>query len=225
MFKNFLVIVSIGILMLGMGSTVYAEVLDFEGLSDETGYVTMSSEGATNYAGFTWNLNFGLVHDSYYLNTEGNTYDSPSGDYAVFNWNGLPGLNITRTSLFDFTGANFSAWAKNDAPFVSGHLSSATSITVYGYNGADLVDSVSMTLSTDQYNWLQADISDINRLVFQTQGATANSVWLMDDFTYGTMVIPEQVSSTLFIIGGATLGFRRFLKKISGVRSPFFRKI
>jgi hypothetical protein len=35
----------------------------------------------------------------------------------------------------------------------------------------------------------------------------------VDHLQYGATVVPEPVSSTLFIIGGATLGFRRFRKR------------
>ena len=40
-----------------------------------------------------------------------------------------------------------------------------------------------------------------------------NYAWAVHDGAVGVAVVPEPVSSTLFIVGGATLGFRRFRKK------------
>lgn len=44
---------------------------------------------------------------------------------------------------------------------------------------------------------------------FQDAGFLSNRAWAVRDVT----VVPEPISSTLFIVGGATLGIRRFRKR------------
>ncbi len=66
--------------------------------------------------------------------------------------------------------------------------------------------------------WTQTEYPENSNFAFHyyfqygSQGAGYNKDTLM--YTWAVRsVVPEPISSTLFIVGGATLGFRRFLKK------------
>jgi hypothetical protein len=51
-----------------------------------------------------------------------------------------------------------------------------------------------------------------NAISINTESATGFNEGFMTSLTQAT-VVPEPIGSTLFIVGGATLGFRRFRKK------------
>jgi hypothetical protein len=80
-----------------------------------------------------------------------------------------------------------------------------TSVYYISYNGAGIT-------SASSFNFLSSEGGGqgTHHSAAQVQGITANdySGWIGN-----TTVIPERISSTLFILGGATLGFRRFWKK------------
>jgi len=224
------IIVALMFVYVMVGVSHAQTTLDFEGLTTSSGTTFERLHNTSPYyGGFRWNDNFYLIDDATYLDnptlSTDNSYASPLGEYAIFNGNGFQNLFLRSDALwvsnpfkFNFIGAHFTAWADGDAHWNNGtNWSSALSITIHGYDGINLVKSVSMTLSTDQYDWLQADINGIDRLVFEWQpsSASATSAWyLMDNFTYQVAVVPEPVSMILFVVGGATLGFRRFRRKL-----------
>ena len=155
-----------------------ATVIDFDD-------ITTSTSGAvpSDYKGFNWGINnFGVIIDycdGYsYQTTFNNTYGSPSGEYATYNWGGPLNVSMSSNEVFDFTGAFFTTWATND----DFNEYSSTSITVLGYHNDTLIGTVSMILSANRYDWLQADLRGVNKLVFQSSGN--EKWWLMDNFIY-----------------------------------------
>ncbi|RCU50055.1 PEP-CTERM sorting domain-containing protein [Corallincola holothuriorum] len=155
-----------------------------------------------NYAGFNWGEQaFGVIidqHPSYsFQGTFGNSYGSPSGDYALYNSNGV-NQGVRLNSIIDFNGAYFSSWANNNDFGDYG----ATSITINGYNSGILIDSKTMDLSANQYDWFDVGFSGVDELEFVTSGV--EKWWVMDDFTYSTSQVaevPEPASLGVFLAG------------------------
>ena len=69
----------------------------------------------------------------------------------------------------------------------------------------------------DWREWSFSNENSFSAYRVEINSAYNNTGWAMyrwDLMASSTTVLPEPVSSTLFIAGGATLGFRRFRKKI-----------
>ncbi len=173
----------------------HAAVIDFDDVTT-SGYAALSS----NYNGYNWGSSWYAHSDERYANVYRNTYGSTSGDYAAFNGGGQRVMRLTSLSLFDFTGAYFSAWAWRDDFWNY----AATSITLQGYRQNALVESLTMQLSADQFDWLQADFQDVDEIHFISSGS--GKWWLMDDLTVnasGALLNPSSVSSpgSIVLIG------------------------
>jgi len=174
------------------------------GFDDITTADTASLTG--NYSGLdfgTIGSSWSVVSDNEYAGTYGNGYGSVSSQYAVSN-TGQLAVDLRSDSAFDFTGAYFTGWAQgNDiVEFTS------TMITVEGFVGRASVGSVSMNLSSNGYDWLQADMLGVTRLVFTSSGSEKR--WLMDDLTLNESVsVPEPTTIALLGLGLAGIAFRR----------------
>jgi hypothetical protein len=143
-----------------------------------------------------WNVNSGTTYQSAF----GNSYGAVSADNFASN-SGLAVATVDGTT-FDFAGAYFSTWAQNNgfASFAGGY-SSATSVTVNGYNGATLVGTVNMNLSSTGFDWLTANFVGVNKLEISSN--SSQGYWIMDNFTY----TPEPM--TLALLGLGALALRR----------------
>lgn len=177
---------------------VSAAVLTFD---DVTGGGTQLPAG---YGGFTWDSNFYVWDWASYNSQYGNTYAFPSMDNAVYNAFGVLTMSVSG-SPFTFDGAYFTGWAEDN-----GYASfTATSITIDGYLGGNLVGTVSTGLPADSFVWLGADMM-VDTLVF-TSSASSNW-WLMDNFTYNASTVPEPGTLLLCAAGlvlAGTLKLRR----------------
>ncbi len=190
-------------------NSVEAAVLNFDDITTEEYF------HFTNYGGFTWDAKFAVASDSFYA-TYGNTYGSPSGEYAASN-DGALSVSVTSPTDFNFCGAYFTGWAVDDEYWEQDEESTATSITVIGYNNSTFVGSETMSLSTNQYDWLATNFVGVDEIVFQTSGTPPDEpYWLMDNFTYNepcTKPIPEPASILLLGLGSlGILGLRRYKK-------------
>jgi hypothetical protein len=159
------------------------------------------------YAGFNWG-GWQVIPDWMFAEY-GNTYDSPSGTGAANNAGGGLVKTISADTDFDFIGAYFTGWALNDSygPFT------ATSITVEGYNNGTLVNSATMLLSANGYDWFAANLLGVDQLRFISSGDGQD--FLMDDFTFNeTVAAPVPEPTSLLLVGsGLAVAARRFRKR------------
>jgi len=184
-------------LTFGLVTKANAAVINFDDIAvpASPGYIAMP----VGYMGLTWDPLFYVESDAHIAAVYANTYDSPSGENQVSNSIGALSISITSGTEFDFIGANFSGFAANDT---LNSVFTATSITLEGYNSGALVDTVSMNLSTIQYDWLQADISGIDELRFISSGDF--QYWLVDDLTLNQVTAP--VPAAIWLFGSGLLG-------------------
>lgn len=196
-----------GLLLASMLSfSASASVLNFE---DSTAYSL--DWLPDNYGGFTWGSQGFVVlsdagsfdSDYGYQTTFHNSYGSPSGKYAVSNAFGLK-QRILFNEDIDFVGAYFTSWAAHDRYRVG----SAESISLRGYRDGKLVGSVAASLSPKRYDWVQADLKNIDRLDIVT--SKLPRWWLMDDFTFQKRsTAPAPLGLPLLMLGLISIGAAR----------------
>ncbi|MBB3166964.1 PEP-CTERM sorting domain-containing protein [Simiduia aestuariiviva] len=194
------------LIFIGMFSNqVHASVIDFDDRGN--GYLP------SDYAGLDWGtMKFGVVTDTPFQSTHGNSYGSPSGESALYNSNGVD-QSVEFGSTVDFQGAFFSAWANGDDYGSYG----ATSITINGFLAGSLVGSKTMSLSATKYDWFDVNLFGVDKLEFVTSGF--EKWWVMDDFTYdaATASVPEPNSGLILFAGVFALLLSR--KKLTSALS------
>jgi hypothetical protein len=160
--------------------------------------ITNANLGAvpTNYQGMTWAGDWIVLSDSAFQ-AYGNGYTAPSPAYAASNGSGMLVVTVADGANFDFVGAWFTGWG----PAGPGM---ATSVTVQGYNnGLPVGPAVSMDLNDVGYEWMQADVMNIDELHFTSSGE--DEWWLMDDLTLNApTLVPEP--GTVLLMGSGLLG-------------------
>ena len=203
-----------------LGSHVsQASVVYFDDLDTVT---TPTIQVPDNYAGFVWgsigNPALTAINDAHYMGVGnyGNSYGSPSGENGVFN-SGIVNIALSSGLPFDFNGAYFSPFtAYNNLTWLS---SVATSITVEGYNGVNLVGTASMNFLTAEYLWLQADLKGVTKLVLTGSSPVVQPYqtwWLMDNFTYNEnnqTIQPVPEPALFWLLGSGLLGLMGFNRK------------
>ncbi|KFB66517.1 MAG: hypothetical protein CAPSK01_004196 [Candidatus Accumulibacter vicinus] len=191
------------------GHTARAEVLDFDDL-------VMNVSGVLNvptpYKGFLWgtvgDTDLFAWGDSSYAaaNSYGNSYNSPSGENQASNYAGPVLGRLASGNAFDFNGANFSTFTIYDAL----QSDSATLLTLEGFNGATLVESLTVSLGIG-YNWVQADFLGITSLRLSGSNSVVQphqTRWMMDDFTFNATStgVPEPATLLLALCGLGLIG-------------------
>lgn len=188
---------------LALAMEAEAVTVDFDDLTTEPYYEYLSPSVA--YAGFLWQTpsyywHLYVASDNYTEGWWNNTYGSPSGEYALFAYNGFA---VTHGGVkFDFNGAFVSAMSRNDDYYPT---YGARKLTVSGYRDGVLVDSITVDLSAGRYDWLAANLFDVDKVVFTASGGYYYSGFLLDNFTYNATAVPEPGTIALFTSGGAFL--------------------
>jgi hypothetical protein len=184
-----------------------AVVLNFDNITNGTGWYVLNSS-SPNYGGMTWDNDFELVHRAYFQGNYANTYSFPSGNYAVYNSDGVSDVSLSLNGRFDFTGAYFAGWGESN----SNAWYTSTSITVRGYASSAMVGSFTISLSANQFNWMQADIIGVDRLVFESTGN--DQYWIMDNLTLKEPApVPEP--KTVLLLSSGLAGFVGFRKRLN----------
>jgi hypothetical protein len=197
----------------GAGHTAQAAVLKFDDL-------VMNVSGVLNlptpYQGVLWGELgdpdlFAWGDISYAAaNSYGNSYGSPSGDIAASNYSGPVIARMFNGAAFDFNGAFFSSYTAYDQL----ETTSATRLTLEGFLGATLVNSLTLDLNIG-YDWVQAEFFGITSL--RITGNNNNLVpdsatrWMIDDFTFNATPsrVPEPATMMLALPGLGLLGVVR----------------
>jgi hypothetical protein len=177
-----------------------------------------------NYGGFVWPTNgnplfFAIGNGPYQgIGNYGNSYGAPSGQIAVSNY-GSPGVAVSRSDggTFSFSGAYFSTWTSYDQL----QSTSATMLTINGYNGSTLVGSTNVAFTAGGYKWVSANFEKITSVAFSGSNsivAPYQTSWLMDDFTYEAgstqNTVPLPASSLLIGLGLAAVAASRRKTKL-----------
>ena len=191
------------ILVCLVASPAQALVIDFDDIS-----TAANDDIPSEYKGLNWDGNWAINSASDYMSSYYNTYTPVSGEYAAYNSNGVLSVSLSSGEDFDFIGAYFTAWAAFDDYY----LYSATSITIEGYDDGLLSHSISMDLSADQYDWLQADFSSIDNLRFIS--SDTSKWWLMDDLTIELASVP--IPHSLALVGIGMLGMGLLTRRAAG---------
>jgi sugar lactone lactonase YvrE len=142
------------------------------------------------YGGFNFE-GWGMQSDADYMGSGGgNSYGSPSGEYAIGAGGGALGLwrsiedppgSCCIKQPFDFLGAYFSTFTLNDAPYQN----SAVVIRIEGFRQGVLVRSIDYHPSVG-YTWFDANFMNIDELRMQpfNSGFGFSARFLMDDFRF-----------------------------------------
>lgn len=191
------------------GQAAHAAVLNFDDLIlNDSGVINVP----TPYHGILWgtlgDTDLYAWGDSSYsaANSYGNSYNSPSGGNAASNYAGPVLASLWGGGVFDFNGAHFSSYTMYDTL----QSDSATALTLEGFNGATLIDSLTVSLGIG-YKWVQADFLGITSLRLTSSNGViddARTRWMIDDFTFNatTSQVPEPGMLTLLLAGLGFLG-------------------
>ncbi len=188
----------ISLLALLFAGSVNAAVLNFDDIALGTSnYVKMSSIGATNYGGFTWDT------DWYAGDTTVSNYNNAAHSGAQYLSNGGNVTNLSiGGSLFDFDGAWFATPT---------HSKPAEWINITAY---DLLSNVIGTTGNvaigSTMSWVSAGFQNVAYL-----NITRGDGWFtMDDFTYNSNTsVPEPSALILMALGLAGIGASRKRKQ------------
>lgn len=167
--------------MLAFLSPAMATILSFDDYSDATSVATISD----GYGGLDWS-DFGIIHQDYLA---GSGYDSGtvSGNYAAFNEYDYTALIALENETFTFNGAYFtSAWNASSTLHLVG---SNNGVQTY-YTTVDISDVGPV--------WLEANFIGIDSLALYTDPGYQ---FVMDDFTFNTMAVPEPATLSLLGLG------------------------
>ena len=181
--KKILIFLGVASILFGILGVSAADVVDFESISDPFPGDCTAVEIPDPYEGFFWDGQWvEVTKDKTYTHIDcghENSYGSPSGIHAAHNGWGKKKITITPDGFnFNFYGAYFTSWAKND----SYAKYSAKKIRVIGYLGGKKKYSKRMNLSPDKYDFLDVNFENIDKLEIVASGN--DRYWLMDDFTY-----------------------------------------
>ena len=144
-----------------------------------------------------------------------------TGDYTSPT-NGWVTLNVTNNTSFAWGDMHFEIWSCawmgcgtiDNVHFLAGTMDGMqtpdSDRSPFTYN----IDNVSVGATLDYYYYSDPIFTSTGNNTGMFKFKVDNPNGVLYTLAVTPSIVPEPVSSTLFIIGGATLGFRRFRKKI-----------
>ncbi|MDY6951515.1 MAG: hypothetical protein SWE60_08385 [Thermodesulfobacteriota bacterium] len=153
----------------------------------------------TDYLGYTWTGDWEIQENNSFKSVYNNNGDFPSLHNAAYNDSGAALMAISFPNAITVSDAYFRSWSQNDQfqPF------SATSVTLKGYDGATVVDTLVVALSATEMIHTAIDFAGIDKIEFITN---SDKWWLMDNMN----VVP--IPGGLWLLGSglvALIGIRR----------------
>lgn len=208
--RKILFVIISGLILLGGHVESEAKIITFSDLSGDT---PAMGEIPAGYEGFSWSTStyWQNNYDQNFLDQ----YGISTGFMGTTAWsnNNISFIDIDQN--FDFNSAVIAA------------RYGAYDVIVRGYSSDGTIkyeDTVTVSMEQHAYYFDFEDIYKVEAIstgapiLYAPNGAFigAGSHFIMDNIDVSDLsVAPEPISSTLFLIGGATLGFRRMRKKIT----------
>lgn len=191
--KKILAVLVSGLILVGLSTATYADVLTFDDFSTTTSVELLASAG-TGYGGFNW-VNFGVTYNQY---VPGSGYDlgTVSGDYVAAGWGSTAEIKNFDSS-FDFIRAYFtSAYVlTND-------------LTITGFASGAQIYSDTITINNNGPLWFYADWTGVDSLSFEFSGQQI----AMDDFTF-QLSSSVPIPGTILLLGAGLVGLVGLRKK------------
>jgi hypothetical protein len=188
------------IMVFSMTITTHATVVTFDDLTPNG-----VMEIPAGYQGFNWNSQFFALDEGLYKGFYRNSYSFPTSPNVAYNGYGVQSVSLDRNgSLFNFNGAYFSTWATEN----KSDDSSSGRVTVTGFNGVNVVGSVSTDLPSDRFTFLEANFKGIDRLEFRNDGREGKW-WVMDNIAYDRDPVPTNavpIPAAAWLLGSGLLG-------------------
>lgn len=146
-----------------------------------------------SYAGLSW-TGWEVMNRPAYWALYGDATALPSASNFAYPGLDTPTLTVSSDNLFDFIGAMFAYWPNTGSVV-------ANSVTIKGYRGGNLVN----TVSTGQLSTTWAASGGISGLVDRLEFTTApgSGYFRMDDFVYAP--VPEPATTAMAFIGNGLL--------------------
>ena len=185
-------------------------------IADGSGLDTSSASGVVTYSGTYGVFNI-LVSTGIQIGTNSypvlglNTFEVNSGEGTLYAWFSNTGFGPTSSPAgYDMSGSLSSIQGSATVNFDS-YIDNTNALFGEGI----LLANLGPYTSTDS-GTASGSIASLSNPYSLTTKTTVNmDAGSMMQTTANVAIVPEPVSSTLFIIGGATLGFRRLRKKFT----------
>jgi hypothetical protein len=201
--SKFLLVLALGITIWLPGVALANIVITFDDLSTPNSGSNISNWGVvpSSYWGFTW-TGFAVTENSSFKSVYGNTGDFPSLPNAVFNNYGSQTVTIDFGVVVNVIDAYFRSWSYLNGPWAA----SAATLTLNGYNGNTLLDTLTVPLSYTGMVDTPINFLGVTRVDFVSDAP--GHYWLMDN-----LQIPLPPTALLLGSGLVGLVLLRFRKR------------